>query len=55
MKKYPQTKFKWWYCVIVGLASIGDGLCMIFTLGWLSPSWTLKACMYGATKDIYRK
>lgn len=53
--KYPSSKFKWWYCILVGMASIIDGLTMIFTLGWFTTNLQMKVCLYGVTKDIYRK
>lgn len=52
MKK--QIKFKWWYCIIYGLASIIDGLTIIFTLGYFTTSLALKVTLYGATKKIYK-
>lgn len=54
-KKYPICKFKWWYCVIHGIATIIDGLTMIFTLGYFATGLGLKVAMYAATKNIYRK
>ncbi len=51
----PAAKFKWWYCVIVGIAGIIDGLTMTLTLGWFATSLTMKVCLYAVKKDIYRK
>mgnify|MGYP007100081499 CR=1 FL=1 len=53
-KTYPTVKFKWWYCVVVGLATIIDGLTMTLTLGWLATSLALRYSIYGASKNIYR-
>lgn len=50
----PKTKFKWWYCVVVGIVTIVDGLTMLSTFGWFSTSLALKFSLWGATKNIYR-
>lgn len=49
------VKFKWWYCLVVGLATIIDGLTMTLTLGWFATGLSLRFSMWGAMKDIYRK
>ena len=54
-KKYPTVKFKWWYCIIVGVACIIDGLTMVLTFGWFATDLALKYALYGASKNIYRK
>ena len=53
-KKYPKIKFKWWYCIIIGILSIIDGITIILTIGYFPTSFTLKYSLYGATKKIYR-
>jgi len=50
-----KTMFKWWYCVIVGLATIIDGLTMTLTLGWFTTSLAMKYSLWGASRNIYRK
>ncbi len=55
MRNEKKVKFKWWYCVIFGLATIIDGITMVFTLGWLPTSLAMKTALYGAQKDIYIK
>jgi hypothetical protein len=54
-QKYPIVKFKWWYCLILGLANIIDGLTMMLTLGWFATGLALKFSLFGASKKIYRK
>ena len=49
-----RIKFKWWYCIIVGFATIIDGLTMILTLGSFATSLALKFSLWGANKKIYR-
>lgn len=53
--KIHRSQFKWWYAVIVGFANIGDGLIMIITLGYVSTSLSLRACLFGLKRNIYRK
>lgn len=53
--KYPICKFKWWYCIVIGLCNIVDGITMIFTLGYFATGLSLKYALYGACKNIYRK
>ena len=53
--KIRNIKFKWWYCLIMGIVTIIDGLTMLFTLGWFTTSLALKFSLYGAAKNIYRK
>lgn len=49
-----KSEFKAWYCVVVGVASIIDGLTMVLSLGYFHTNLTLKVCFYGATKNIYK-
>jgi hypothetical protein len=51
----PKAKFKWWYCIIVGIATIIDGLTMTLTLGWFATGLAMKYSLWGASKNIYRK
>jgi hypothetical protein len=50
-----KTKFKWYYCIVLGLANIIDGLTMILSLGYFSTSLSLKYSLWGASRKIYRK
>lgn len=54
-KKFPVVKFKWWWCIIMGLVTIIDVLTMLLTLGWFATGLSLKLALYGAQKKIYRK
>jgi hypothetical protein len=54
MKNYQKVKFKWWYCLILGIGTIIDGLTMFFTVGYFATGLSLKIALYGATKNIYR-
>ncbi len=51
----PKTKFKWYYCVVLGLANIIDGLTMTLTLGYFTTNLSLKYALWGASRKIYRK
>ena len=50
-----KVKFKWWYCIIFGLAAIIDGLTMVLTLGYFATGFSLKIAFYGASKRIYKQ
>lgn len=50
----PKTKFKWYYCVVLGLANIIDGLTMTLTLGYFTTNLSLKYALWGASRKIYR-
>lgn len=51
---YPMVKFKWWYCVIIGFATIIDGLTMMLTFGWFTTNLALKYSLHAAKNNIYR-
>ena len=55
MKTYNKVKFKGWYCIVLGLATIFEGVIMILSLGRLSTTLSLRLCLWGAEKNIYRK
>lgn len=49
-----KVKFKWWYCLILGIATIIDGLTMFLSLGFISTGLALKISLFGASKKIYK-
>lgn len=49
------VKFKWWYCIIIGIVTIIDGLTMMLTFGWFATGLALRFSLWGASKNIYRK
>lgn len=50
-----KRKFKWYYCVVLGFATIIDGLTMTLTLGYFTTNLSLKYALYGASRKIYKK
>lgn len=50
-----KIKFKRWYCFILGIATIIDGLTMTLTVGYLATNLSMRISIYGASKNIYRK
>ncbi len=48
-------KFKWWYCIIMGIVTIIDGLTMVVTLGYFPTKLQMKCALYGASKNIYKQ
>ncbi len=53
--EFGTIRFKWWYCAIVGFATIIDGLTMLLTLGLITTNLAMKYCLYGASRKIYKK
>ena len=53
MRTQKVKRLKWYYAIFMGLTEIISGLLTAITIGYVSPSWTLRLAMYASNKDWF--